>query len=579
MVMHNKKHSQCGFTLLEVGIAITISILFGMLVLWPKANQFRSNKAAAQGTQLLTASNAVATYETTYYSELVNGTPIPGFASIYAPTIDELRNAHLLPANFSSTNSYGGGYSVVISKVPALCVPPACDITAITYLTNPIINPQTGRIDGAALGAAAAALGADGGYSTMATPASITGAAGAWSVNNPAGNVAGILGMRAGYGSSGWAQFLRRDGQLPMTGSLNMGSQNINNANTLNSTAIANTGNATIGGSLNVSGQTSTNGINNAGTLTTGNTTINGRASITGNTAVGGTLAVTGSTTTAGITNNGDIQNNGNIVATGTATASKLLLTSVVAVGDSCAGFAGYQAETSSGSIVSCVNGAWANPSSPPSPPLLPCSATTVSFNGCTGTVPTTLSGATASVSLISGSGAAVYSCNNGSWAFQSGSCTPQGNQCLAQTINWSGSGGVTCSGSVPALSSGGAQWVNSSNGNNGTSWAQCNNGVITQSSQTCSLNITYYGMQRSKEGYVLASNPNQQAIFCASKGKSAYYPDMVGADFGGQNITYCHTTDGYLSCSPHASGSCLNLKNSNHGGPGCWLQTQFACK
>lgn len=436
--MKNIKRSENGFTLVEVMVAVSITMILAGFKLYPMYIEARMTKAAAQGVQLATWSNSVATYSTTFYNNLVNGTPITGFATgvadIYAPTVEELRAIGLVPATFSATNMYNGAYASRITKTPLGCVAPNCDIENAAFLTKPIINALNGRVDVPALGQAARAVGQDGGYSDSASPGTIQGANGSWSMVNPVGSVAGILVMRSGYNSSAMGQFMRRDGALPATGAQDMGGQDVNNVNGLRSTSITNTGSATVGGALGVVGQTTTNGITNTGALQTGNTTINGTAAISGAATVAGNLAVIGVSTTRGITNTGTITSSGNIATNGDVETNRLYLKTVVANGASCAGLIGYQAATAAGSIASCINGTWQTPAANIPPPS-PCNSTTVSFMGCTGSVPYTQHAQTANVSITSGSGNGVYSCNNGSWAFQSGNCTPPPAGCSATTV------------------------------------------------------------------------------------------------------------------------------------------------
>jgi hypothetical protein len=73
--------------------------------------------------------------------------------------------------------------------------------------------------------------GIDSGMTQSATVAS--GLQGAWKetstdYNNI--NSAGLMAYRVGYDSAMYSVYLRRDGTLPMTGDLNMGGNDINNA-------------------------------------------------------------------------------------------------------------------------------------------------------------------------------------------------------------------------------------------------------------------------------------------------------------------------------------------------------------
>lgn len=616
--MKKSIRSQKGFTLAEVMIAVVISLILAGYKLYPMYLEARQTKSSAQGMQLSTMGNSVATYSTKYYGPLVGNTAIPGVANIYAPTVDELKALGLLAPNFSTVNMYGGGYAARITRSPAGCVAPNCDIENLVYLTNPIVNPANGRVDGAMLGQAANTLGADAGYSDTATPGTITGPGGAWTVTNPVTNpatgapVAGILAMRSGYNSSALAQFMRRDGQLPATGAQDMGGQDVNNVNGLRSTTITNAGAATVGGSLGVTGMTNTNGLANNGHMSnSGNSTVSGAmnvhgltttfglnnngnisntgnisnggdltntgtASITGMTTLAGNLAVSGTTTARGISNTGTISSTGNISTNADVETGRLYLRTVVANGASCAGFTGYQASTAAGSIASCINGTWQTPAANIPPPS-PCSSQTVYFQGCTGSLPYTQHGQNANATVTSGSGSAVYACNNGTWAYQSGNCTPPPANCSSTTISWSGSG-ASCSGSTGgSISHGSGKWVNSTNGNSGSVYASCNNGSISESSPSCAPSTTTYSSPRSSEGYLLAANPGNRDSFCQSKGKVAYGSGSE-SDRGGQAVSLCFSITSQLTCMNPSNGP-ASCSAFNYGNPGCWVQTSITCR
>ncbi len=474
--------SQLGFTLLEISIALTISMILIVAGVWAKVNALREERAQIQGDAMVTLSNSVSTYMTNNYTALVNSTAIGGFAVPTTPTIAELITAGLLSNNFNPTNIYSSGYQIAISRVPTGCVAPACDLVSLINLSGPIIDYRTGRVDGPSLGAAANRIGANGGWSNLVNAALISGQDGTWNATNPvvvAGvPVAGILGVRGGYGSSGWAQFLRRDGTLPMTGNLNMGTQSINNANAVNSVTLATTSGATVGGTLNVAGATTTNGITNNGDINT--TTLATTAGAT----IGGTLNVAGATTTNGITNNGNITNTGDVLT------ARLYLSTVVSTGASCVGLDGYQARTSSGQVASCVSGTWTIPSgggasTPCSSQVVGAWSSTGGTNGvCQGTASGTTSGTTVTVTASSGgTGSAQYLCTNGTWSWQSGTCVAPA--CSATTVGpWGGS----CYGVTSATSSGSTITVTANSGGTGSAQYKCNSGTWSWQSGTCAL-------------------------------------------------------------------------------------------
>lgn len=229
-----------GFTLVELSIVVIIMGIMATIGVWSKMQELRDELAKSQGQQLVRLNDAIGTYMVNNYAALVNGSPIGGVANTMSPTVAELRTLGILDAGFSANNLYGGGYTTALTLVPAACAPPNCNISSLVYLTTQIIDPNTGRVDGPRLGVAQGVAGGDAAYSLPATPAVFTGSGGGWTAANPL-NMAGILAMRNGTGSSAWAQFLRRDGSLPMTGNLDMGGQAINNAATIAlNTVVAN---------------------------------------------------------------------------------------------------------------------------------------------------------------------------------------------------------------------------------------------------------------------------------------------------------------------------------------------------
>ncbi len=230
------------YDLLSIGIGATIAIAFATVGLWQKREEMLSQQMAAQGNVLADIGNSInGKYLSIYYSNLVNGTAIPGIANEYAPTMAELEAINVVPVGYSTTSTYGTPYVISLAKTPAGCAAPNCDIAGMVYIDGAITDPSTGRP--LTLDDGAAAIGGDGGYSDLMTPGTISGPDGGWTQPNPLGNVAGVLAMRVGYGSSGWSAYVRRDGSLPMEGDLNFKGttgtlHNIANAATVNAQKV-----------------------------------------------------------------------------------------------------------------------------------------------------------------------------------------------------------------------------------------------------------------------------------------------------------------------------------------------------
>lgn len=215
--------------LLELAIVAIITTFMIASQINDVKNKAVEAQFSAQGDLMNALKGAVSTYIANNYSALVNGTAVAGVANAYAPTVAELQNPAVsnLPPGFNANSLLGPAYVVQIAKSPAACTPPACDITGMAYLNGAVIDSSNGRVDGARLGIALSQIGGDGALSDSMDPANVRGIGGAFTIANPAGSVAGVLAVRTGYGSSAFSQFLRRDGSLPMTGALNMGSKDI----------------------------------------------------------------------------------------------------------------------------------------------------------------------------------------------------------------------------------------------------------------------------------------------------------------------------------------------------------------
>jgi hypothetical protein len=287
------------------------------------------NSGNALGTVLGEINKALGTYTTYNYKALVDGT------ANLAPSITDLQNAGLLNANINPTPPMGGGYAIQITREPAGCVAPNCNLTTRVWFTQPVTNPDTGRIDIAKLGAATGVLGGDGGWSDNISPDTVKGTGG-WSRPNPAGSQAGILMAINGYGSSAFSQYVDRAGTQGMLANLKMGNNSITGAATINANQVVLPGgnslmignSAYYGDGLNSairqSGSTyfqhldgsaaniaQVGDVQSSGTVNTTNMNAAGNVEANGNINSGGSMNVGGNLVASQVYSNGETSTNG----------------------------------------------------------------------------------------------------------------------------------------------------------------------------------------------------------------------------------------------------------------------------
>ena len=219
---------QRGVTLVELLIVLALTIAAAWASINVMMDKAQTAKAEIQGGVLNELNNALGTYITNNYNELVNGTAVVGVTNAYAPTVAELRTLGVLNAGFSATNMYGGTYGISVFKTPTGCVAPNCDVASHVWLSGPIRNSE-GTVDTTYAASAALAIGANGAFSSTMTPGTVFGPNGSWNATNPLGSQAGAVMARNGFGASGFSMLYRRDGSLPLTGNMDANSQSINN--------------------------------------------------------------------------------------------------------------------------------------------------------------------------------------------------------------------------------------------------------------------------------------------------------------------------------------------------------------
>ncbi len=242
---------QCGFILESLGLALLILSILAFMELNRKFESDLDNEAIRRGQALTTVRNIANDYLVSYSTQLLALDAMTDPMTVETgpdttvtvaqggfPRIDELVILGMTPPNLSDLASGGGHYAIRIKKYPEGCLSPNCNLEGLVTIDRPYLNG--GKVDYARLGIAAAAIGPDSAFSRDYDPTVLSGYGGKWSTDNPAsgpsGQPAGILAARFGYGSSVLAGFYRRDGSLPLTGTMNANNHAINNVTTLTAT-------------------------------------------------------------------------------------------------------------------------------------------------------------------------------------------------------------------------------------------------------------------------------------------------------------------------------------------------------
>ena len=251
-----------GFTLIELILVISAGLIISFFSFQKMVKDQEDIQAKAVGEQIKQIGNAVNSYIAVHYDKLSSlsnsdgSTLDPGPRTCVAATsscsitIPTLINEGLLPQSYSSQNLFNSPYTIVIKRSGSS---PYYNVAGLITTDNAWRGAGSSvRFD--LLGKAMQEAGVDSGMSRDASNI-LQGYKGLWNhdtVEFPNINKLGQLGFQVGYGSYSYSIYLRRDGTLPMTGNLNMGSQNINNAKDINGSGnLIMSGKGTFGGEVN----------------------------------------------------------------------------------------------------------------------------------------------------------------------------------------------------------------------------------------------------------------------------------------------------------------------------------------
>ena len=402
-----------GFTLIELILVVSVGLAITFLSFQDMLKKYEQIQATSAGEQIKQIGNSVNSYITVHYDKIsalnnsAGNTNDPGprtcdsSISTCSISIQTLINEGLLPSTYSNSNIFNSGYTIVLRRSGAA---PYYNVHGLITTNNTWLGANNSiRYD--LLGKAMQEAGIDSGLSRDNNTI-INGYNGNWvqrSSDFSNINKKGQLAYQVGYGSYSYSIYLRRDGTLPMTGNLNMGSQSINNtkditaSGTIQSGTLRSTGATAVGTTLNVSGLTTLAGANVNGALNANNNlTVAGISNLKGATTLNSTLKVAGTSTLAGTNINGVLNANSNLNVAGTSTLRGLLqvnnninatgnvtsngqvrggtvvsngratfgeyiqINGIATIGNSCSPN-GLQGRNSGGMLLSCVNGKWSS--------------------------------------------------------------------------------------------------------------------------------------------------------------------------------------------------------------------------
>ncbi|EEP9257303.1 shufflon system plasmid conjugative transfer pilus tip adhesin PilV [Salmonella enterica] len=244
-----------GFSLLELTLVLGVGTMVAFMKFQDMKNEQESILASAVGQQMKQIGEAVNGYINIRYDKLSMLSNAAGNGSDPGPrtcsgniceiTSNTLINEGLLPSTFSGMNAQKSSYKILLKR----------DGISPNYVVNGLITTTLPWSEGAKirydlLGKAMLSAGVDSGMTKSATVAS--GYEGQWSEkSSDFSNITseGLLSYRTGFNSAMYSVYLRRDGTLPMTGDLNMGGNDINNAKNITAS-----GSGDFGGELRAVG-------------------------------------------------------------------------------------------------------------------------------------------------------------------------------------------------------------------------------------------------------------------------------------------------------------------------------------
>ena len=287
------KRLQYGFLLPQLAIVVGVLSLvlayYGNRYAQVSIDQGRDDKAKLIGERMANISDATKTYATTFFTQIQRGESVTrnGYSVVpqrlLAPTLTDLSGLGFLPATAINPVVYNGQsiqFNVAMRiNTQSGCTIPSCSLLFQVTTSAPLLIPNGNTVD--IRRATIAATAASPGNAGVSMPGSMGGdpsvfvGNGGTVTGTNSGGVAGLVSISNGYDSQGFFEFLRRDGSLPMTGTLNMqdasgAKHDIANANDIGAVDVTASGDITASGNITAVGAVIGKTVTSTGRMKTG---------------------------------------------------------------------------------------------------------------------------------------------------------------------------------------------------------------------------------------------------------------------------------------------------------------------
>lgn len=238
MMKYSSKKRQRGVGVIELGLALIVLSMVALYGFRLYAQWEDGRRAENQAEVLETIRNSAETLVLEHYTDYQAGLPVTrngvtldwgnAAGQALAPTVAQLNDMAVGMQDADEAPYYKslseGGYFLRIERIPAGCEASPqgqeCNITGLVCFDQPLRDPRRPdeTTDSYAIGRMLTKLGANGGAAVDdADGSTIYGFGGAWQLPNPIVDTPpGIICSRFGFGSAGFANFLRvRDTRDP----------------------------------------------------------------------------------------------------------------------------------------------------------------------------------------------------------------------------------------------------------------------------------------------------------------------------------------------------------------------------